>query len=140
LSRNTIGFFFTERICQQLAKPPNLEDHPLSIVRNCLFNSCTAATGCQPNCSYIYIYMYVCMCVCVCVCVFAVTLHIRGGFSIRNLRTRHDVVKGTQDRNSWQALMTAIMNLWVPLNAGNILTNSKSVSFSRRTLPCGVSI
>jgi len=44
---------------------PKLEDHPLSAVRDCLFN------------------------------IFAVTLHIGGHSSIRNLRTRHAVVTGT---------------------------------------------
>jgi len=44
---------------------PKLEDHPLSVVRDCLFN------------------------------LFAATLHIGGRFSIRNLRTRHAVVTGT---------------------------------------------
>ena len=41
---------------------PKLEDYPFSAVRDCLFN------------------------------LFAATLHIRGRSSIRNLRTRHDVV------------------------------------------------
>jgi hypothetical protein len=27
-----------------------------------------------------------------------------------------------QDRERWQALVNAIMNLWVPYNAGNFLT------------------
>jgi len=44
---------------------PNLEDYPLSAVHDCLFN------------------------------IFAVTLHIGGRSSIRNLRTRHDVVTET---------------------------------------------
>jgi len=44
---------------------PNLEDNPLSAVRNYLFN------------------------------IFAATLHIGGRSSIRNLRTRHAVVTGT---------------------------------------------
>ena len=44
---------------------PNLEDHPLSAVRDCLFN------------------------------LFATTLHIGGRSSIRNQRTRHAVVTGT---------------------------------------------
>jgi hypothetical protein len=44
---------------------PKLEDHPLSAVRDCLFN------------------------------IFAATLHFGGRFSIRNLRTRHSVVTGT---------------------------------------------
>jgi len=44
---------------------PKLEDHPLSAVRYCLFNK------------------------------FSATLHIGGRSSIRNLRTRHAVVTGT---------------------------------------------
>ena len=44
---------------------PKLEDHPLSAVRDCLFN------------------------------LFAATLHIGGRSSTRNLRTRHAVVTGT---------------------------------------------
>ena len=44
---------------------PKLEDHPLSAVRDCLFN------------------------------LFAATLHTRGRSSIRNLRTSHAVVTGT---------------------------------------------
>jgi hypothetical protein len=34
--------------------------------------------------------------------------------------------------------MKAIMNLWVPYNAGNFLTSSKPVSFPRKTLLHGV--
>jgi hypothetical protein len=44
---------------------PKLEDHPLSAVRDCLFN------------------------------ILAATLNIGGRSSIRNLRTRHAVVTGT---------------------------------------------
>ena len=44
-----------------------------------------------------------------------------------------------QDRNRWQTLVSAVMNLRVPWNAGNFLTNCKPVSFSRRTLHNGVS-
>ena len=44
---------------------PKLEDHPLSPVRDCLFN------------------------------IFTATLHVGGRSSIRNLRTRHAVVTGT---------------------------------------------
>ena len=53
---------------EQLLAPrptPKLEYHPLSAVRDCLFN------------------------------LFAATLHFGGRFSIRNLRTRHAVVTGT---------------------------------------------
>jgi len=44
---------------------PKLENHPLSVVRDCLFNTLAGA------------------------------LHIGGRYSIRNLRTRHAVVTGT---------------------------------------------
>ena len=39
-----------------------------------------------------------------------------------------------QDRDSWRTLVSVVMNLRVPLNAWNILTSCKPVSFSRRTL------
>jgi len=44
-----------------------------------------------------------------------------------------------QDRDRWRTLVSAVMNLWVPWNAGNFLTSCKPVSFSRRTLHHGVS-
>ena len=43
-----------------------------------------------------------------------------------------------QDRDRWQKLVSAVMNLWDPRNAGNFLTSCKPVSFSRRTLLYGV--
>ena len=43
-----------------------------------------------------------------------------------------------QDRDRRRTLVSAVMNLRVPWNAGNFLTSCKPVSFSRRTLHHGV--
>ena len=45
-----------------------------------------------------------------------------------------------QDRDRWRTLVSAVMNLMVPWNAGNFLTSCKPVSFSRRILHHGVII
>ena len=44
-----------------------------------------------------------------------------------------------QDRDRRRTLVSAVMNLLVPWNAGNFLTSCKPVSCSRRTLHHGVS-
>ena len=44
-----------------------------------------------------------------------------------------------QDRDRWRTLLSAVMNIQVPWNAGNFLTSCKPVSCSGRTLHRGVS-
>jgi hypothetical protein len=36
---------------------------------------------------------------------------------------RLDWIDQAQDRDSWWALVNAVMNIWIPQNAGNFLTN-----------------
>jgi hypothetical protein len=50
-----------------------------------------------------------------------------------------DWIELDEDRYRWRTFVSAMMNLWVPQNAGNFLTSCKPVSFSSRTLLHGVS-
>jgi hypothetical protein len=50
-----------------------------------------------------------------------------------------DWIELAQDRGRLRVLLHEVMNLRVQRSAGNFLTGSKPVSFSRRTLLHGVS-
>ena len=45
-----------------------------------------------------------------------------------------DWIDLAQDRDRWWTLVGGIMNLRVPLNVGNFLTNLKPASFSERNM------
>ena len=50
-----------------------------------------------------------------------------------------DWMELAQDRNRWRALVSTVMNLWVPKMRGIPLLAAEPVSFSRRTVLHGVS-
>ena len=82
LFSNTICFYGDGLLAPR--PPPKLEDHPLSPVRDCLFN------------------------------IFAATLHIGGRSSIRNLRTRHVLVTGSylkEVRGEFLAVYSTLFDL-----------------------------
>jgi hypothetical protein len=89
--RNTIRLDGEELFAPRTT--PKLEDHPLSDVRDCLFN------------------------------IFAATLHIGGRSSNRNLRTRHAVVTGTHlSRLPFlylSSISTPFSYIWIIFNASN---------------------
>jgi hypothetical protein len=64
---------------------------------------------------------------------------MRFGTSSGNGMWDIDWIEIAWDRDRWWALVNVVMNIRVPQNAGNLLTSSEPVSFSRRVLFHGVS-
>jgi hypothetical protein len=46
-----------------------------------------------------------------------------------------DIIDLARDRDRWRAVVSAVMILRVPLNAGSFLTSWEPISFSRMTVP-----
>jgi hypothetical protein len=51
-----------------------------------------------------------------------------------------DLINLAQDREIWQAIVNAVLNIRFPLNVGNFLTSRGAVSFSGTTLLHEVSL
>jgi len=92
-------YILTGRSFQHLVQSPKLEDHPLSAVRDCLFN------------------------------IFAATFHIGGRSSICNLRMRHAVVIGTHLSHDVQCILGDICPVakWQESEAKHTFTSSAKV-------------
>jgi hypothetical protein len=88
--RNKIHFHGDDLLAPR--PTPKLEDHPLSAVRDCLFN------------------------------IFAAPLHIGGRSAIRNLRTRHAVMTGTHLTWIWFSSILKIVTYCLILKKTKSLT------------------
>ena len=42
------------------------------------------------------------------------------------------------DKNKWRAVVSTVINIWVPQNAGNFLSARGTVPFSKRVLLHGI--
>jgi hypothetical protein len=50
-----------------------------------------------------------------------------------------DWIDLAQNRDQWRAIVSTVMNLWVPYNVGEFLSGCATCSFSRRAQLLGVS-